>query len=254
MGTNFDNNYDAPPVTVFGPALFVLPTLRDPMNPLPNGQFFITLATPFQYVPNGRNLVVEYRVFGTSGGGSQFNYRLDRADYYSPTSYGPAGCQHSGGGTPSLTLQPCRPGTNFQCNVSSGPGNSPAFMAINIGNGIVAPYPLTGVFGGINPACTGQMSISGFALVGPNTTSSSGSTSWSFFIPNDELFADMTISAQAIFLDFFAPGGLVVSRGGEVLTGARSRTSIVAAAGAPTAVATGSKSSYYCPVAFFEHQ
>ena len=35
-------------------------------------------------MPNGRNLIVEYRIFGAANGGQQFNYRLDRADYYSP--------------------------------------------------------------------------------------------------------------------------------------------------------------------------
>lgn len=253
MVTNFDNNYAAPPVTVFGPAVFVLPNLRDGANPLPNGQFFIPLTTPFQYVPNGQNLVVEYRVFGTTGGGAQFNYRLDRADYYSPRTYGPAGCPHSGGGTPNLTLAATRPGQNFTASVTSAPGNAPSFLAINLGTGLVPPYDLSGIFG-TAPACTGQMNPVGLALLGPSTASSGGAVSWSFLIPNNEVWADYVISAQGIFLDFFSPGQIVVSNGGEVLTGARSRSSIVAAAGVPTTVTTGTKSSYYCPVAFFEHQ
>jgi hypothetical protein len=253
MVTNFDNNYAAPPVTVFGPTTFVLPNLRDAANPLANGQLFIPLSTPFAYVPAGRNLVVEYRVFGTSGGGSPFSYRLDRADYYSPRTYGPAGCPHSGSGVPNLTLAATRPGLNFSASAVSGPGNSPCVLALNVGVGIVPPYSLTAVFGGINPLCTGQMDPTNLATLG-GVTGSTGSDSWSFLIPNNPAFADMLISAQGLFLDFFAPGGLVTSNGAQVLTGAQPRTAIVTAAGAPTTVTTGSKQNNYCPVAFFEHQ
>lgn len=253
MVTNFDNNYAAPPVTVFGPAAFVLPNLRDGANPLPNGQLFLNLTTPFLYAPAGQNLVVEYRIFGTSGGGGSFNYRLDRADYYSPRTYGPAGCPHSGSGVPNLTFGAVRPGLNFTANLATGPGNSPGILALNVGVGIVPPYALTGVFGGINPVCTGQVSPIGLATLN-GVTSSGGADSWSFLVPNNPVFADYLISGQALFLDFFAPGGLVVSNGAQVLTGAQPRTAIVAAAGAPTAVTTGSKSNNYCPVAFFEHQ
>lgn len=254
MVTAFDTNYAAPPVTVFGPTSFVLPNLRDSANPLPNGRFFVTLSTPFVYSPAaGQNLVVEYRVFGTSGGGAQFTYRLDRADYYSPSTYGPAGCPHAGGGTPNLTLAPTRPGLNFTCNVATGPANSPAVLALNLGVGIVAPYDLSALFAGINPVCTGQMSPVGLMTFGGATTAA-GAESWSFQIPNNPAFADFLISAQGLFLDFFAPGGIVVSNGGHVLTGAQPRTAIVAAQGAPTVVTTGSKSNNYCPVAYFEHQ
>ena len=253
MVTNFDNNYAAPPVTVFGPTTFVLPNLRDAANPLANGQIFIPLSTPFPYVPAGRNLVVEYRVFGTSGGGSPFSYRLDRADYYSPRTYGAAGCPHSGGGVPNLTLAATRPGLSFTANVATGPGNSPCVLALNVGVGSVPPYSLTTVFGGINPLCTGQMNPTNLATLG-GATGGSGSVSWSFPIPNNPAFADMLISAQGLFLDFFAPGGLVTSNGAQVLTGVQPRTAIVSAAGAPTAVTTGSKQNNYCPVAFFEHQ
>lgn len=253
MSTTFDNNYAAPPVTVFGPTTFQLPNLRDTAAPLANGQFFVTLATPFAYVPAGQNLVVEYRVFGTSGGGAQFNYRLDRADYYSPVTYGPAGCPHAGGGTPNLTLQGTRPGLSFSANLAQGPGNAPGILIVSVGSGLVQPYPLSIVFGGINPACTGQVDPLNIATLG-GTTSSGGSDSWSFPIPNNPVFADYLISAQALFLDFFAPGGLVVSNGAQVLTGSAPRTAIVAASGAPTTVNTGTKSNNYCPVAFFEHQ
>ncbi|MBL8734672.1 MAG: hypothetical protein JNN13_20010 [Planctomycetes bacterium] len=251
MLTNFDNNYVSTPVTVFGPTTFVLPNLRDAANPLPNGRVTIPLTTLFTYSPAaGQNLLVEYRVFGTSGGGAAFNYRLDRADYYSPITYGPAGCPHSGGGTPSLTVQPTRPGLSYSCSMSTGPANSVGVLAINAGMHLAPAYPLAPVFQGINPACLGQMDPTNMVLLS-GSSSASGAATWSFTIPNDEAFAKFPISSQALFLDFFAPGGLVVSRGAEVLTGMRPHCSSLTAAGAPTVVTTGSVSQFYCPVAFF---
>jgi hypothetical protein len=253
MVVDFDNNYVAPPVTVFGPALFVLPNLRDAASPLPNGQFFIPLTTPFSYVPANRNLVVEYRIYGTSGGGGSFNYRLDRADFYAPTTAGPVGCPHSGGGPATLSFDPVRPGLTFNANLTAAPGNSPGVLALNLGSGLVTPFSLTSVFAGISPACTGQLSPVGLATLGGATTSN-GTTSWNFAIPNNPAFSDLLISGQGLFLEFFAPGGVVVSNGFQVLTGALPRTAIVAFGGAPTTATAGTKSNNYCPVAFFDHQ
>ncbi|HEX5051106.1 MAG TPA: hypothetical protein VFZ65_04995 [Planctomycetota bacterium] len=254
VASNFDNNYAAPPVTVYPQQNYTLPPLHDVAVPLPNGQFFITLTTPFTYAPAaGQNLIVEYRIFGNSGGGTQWNYRLDRADYYSVVTNGPAGCPHSGGGTPNLTVQPTRPGLSYSASVTSGPGSAPCVLAINLGTQLQPPYPLTAVFAGINPACMGQISPFGLATLG-GTTGTTGSASWSFSIPNNPAYADYHITSQGLFLDFFAPGGLVVSRGVDVLTGANPRSTIIRGNGAPTTVTTGSISRNYCPVAFFEHQ
>ncbi|MCK5941797.1 MAG: hypothetical protein KAI24_07510 [Planctomycetes bacterium] len=253
MGNNFDNNYDGAPVTVFGPALYTPPTLRDPANPLPNGQFFIDLTTPFAFQPNGRNLLVEYRIYGTANGGAQFVYRLDRADFYSPVTYGPAGCQHSGGNTPNHTVQPTRPGLAWSGQVASGPANAPAFVAIAVDASLAQPYPIGPVFPGISPTCTGQMPVGALALLS-GTTSGSGGKFWSFQIPNDNTFADMPITSQVLMLDFFSPGQVVVSNGAEVVTGVRTRSTVLSAAGAPTQLTTGSKLQHYCPVALFVHQ
>ncbi len=253
MTTTFDTNYHVPPITVFGPALFVLPNLRDPANPLTDGKFFLTLTTPFNYVPAGRNLIVEYRVFGTSGGGSPFTYILDRADYYSVVTNGPAGCLHSGGGPTVLTTTPTRPGLYYDTTVTNGPTNAPAVLALSLGAPLAPAYSLGPIFAGISPTCTGQLSPVGLATLG-GTTGGSGYANWYFVIPNNQAFNDYAISSQGLFLDFFAPGGLVVSNGAQVITGTNPRTSIVYAAGAPTALPTGSKLANYCPVAFFVHQ
>lgn len=252
VGSNFDSNYAAPPVTVFGPANLTLPNLRDPANPLVDGKLWITLTTPFTYAPAGQNLVVEYRCFGNSGGGSPWNYRLDRADYYSPVSYGPPGCAHSGGGIPNLTVQPTRPGLNYACAMTNGPGNAPGFLLVQPTYQLLAPYALDGLLG-VDPTCTGQ--VWPFGGVWLNTVASAaGAANWSVPLANDPANADLYISSQAVFLDLFVPGGLVFSRGAEVLTGARPRTVTIAGSGPPTTVTTGTISQYYCPVAFFEHQ
>jgi len=252
LTTTFDNNYAAPLVTVFGPANFTLPNLRDASNPLVDGMIWIPLTTPFTYVPAGRNLLVEYHCNGNSGGGGSWNYRLDRADYYSPIQYGPAGCPHSGGGTPNLTVQPTRPGLNYSCSMTSGPGNAPGFLLVQPTIPMTAPYALD-VLLGVQSSCTGQVSPIGGAWLNA-VASASGSASWNVFLANDPANADVIISSQAVFLDLFVPGGLVFSRGSEVLTGARPRSEVLRAAGPPALQTTGSISAFYCPVAFFEHQ
>lgn len=247
----YDNNWASTPTTVFGPALFVLPNLHDPAAPLPNGRFDLTI-TPFTWSPPaGQNLLIEYRIYGTSGGGAPFSYYLDRADYVSPVVNGPAGCPHTTG-TAVQTVSPVRPGLYYDSTISSGPAASPCVLAMNIGTPLVAPFPLTGVFGGIGPLCTGQVSPVGLATLG-GTTGGSGYANWSFFIPNNLAFSGVVISTQALFLDFFSPGGIVVSNGAQVTTGTNPRASALYVNGPPTTSTTGSLANNYCPVTFFTH-
>jgi hypothetical protein len=253
MVTNFDNNYVAPPTTVFGPAALVLPNLRDATNPLPNGQLFLTLTTPFVYQPQGNNLVVEYRVFGNSGGGTAWNYRLDRADYYSPVVIGPAGCPHSGSQVPALTVEPTRPGLNYTSNLTRGPGASFAVLLLATHTQLLPPYSLQALVPGIDPGCLGQVPLTNPTLL-TGFTSSSGNAAWSFPIPNNvALFGHVEVTSQAVMLDFFAPGGMVVSNGVQVRTGIRPRTTILYASGQPGSLTTGSLNVYYCPVALFDY-
>lgn len=247
--TTFANNYDGTPTTVFGPALYQLPNLRDAANPLANGQFFVPLTTPFVYAPNGRNLVVEYRVLGNSIGGVSFNYRLDRADFYSPVNTGAPGCAHSGGGTPVLNASPVRIGASLQLTGTQGPANSFALAVINVGGRIVSPYALDVVFPGIAPGCTGQLALGSLATLGVGTTSTGG-FNFSYAVPNSVALNDLWLSHQAVLLDAFAPGGAVTSNGVEVQVGIRPRSSIVAVQGVPT-TATGTLNANYAPVAFF---
>lgn len=251
--TTFDANYTTAPTTVFGPALYTLPNLRDANNPLPNGQFFIPLSTPFVFSRSTDNLVVEYRVFGNSGGGTSFNYRLDRADYYSPVHLGPAGCPHSGGLVPQLSLTPVRTGATLSASLSQAPGNSFAVIAVQAGGRLVTPFALSPFLPGINPACMGQINQAGITTLSGISTGS-GTLNVSYAVPNIPSLNDLFLAHQAILFDFFAPGGVAVSNGAEVQVGIRPRASIVATQGPPSSVTTGSLSQNYCPVSFFRYQ
>lgn len=252
LNGTFANNYATTPVTVFGPALQVLPPLRDPANPLPNGQLWINLTTPFPYDPTLGNLLVEYRILGNTASGNSFLYRLDRADYYSPIVVGPAGCS-PGANTPLIELQPARVGTSFQSLLTRAPANSVMALVLGVGFQLQTPYSLQPMLPGIPAACMGQISLQNpVSLVG--FTNSSGSILQQFAIPNNQLYNDVYISAQAAIFDFFAPGGAVVSNGAQVQIGILPRSSMVTALGPPGSVTMGSVGGSYCPVAFFEYQ
>ncbi|MCC7395948.1 MAG: hypothetical protein IT455_02665 [Planctomycetes bacterium] len=249
--TTFDANYHGAPRTVFGPALFTLPNLRDAQNPLPDGRFFIDLTTPFVYQPNGRNLVVEYRVLGNSAGGAAFSYRLDRADYYSPTATGVPGCQHSGGGVPQLGCAAVRTGLSETVTGTTCPANTLGVVFLNLGEGLApTPFPLTLLFPDVSASCMGQLLPGNLATLSA-TTSPSGGLSISYAIPANEAFYGLVISHQALFLDLFAPGGLVASNAAQVRVGTRPRTAVVAAQGPPASLTTGTLTQHFAPVAFF---
>lgn len=254
LSTNFDANYAAAPVTVFGPALLALPNLRDANNPLADGKVHIDLTTPFVYQPGaGDNLVVEYRIFGNSGGGTAWNYRLDRADYYSPLATGTPGCRHSGGRTPTLTLSPVRTGSSFTASIASGPGNSLALLLIAPGQQLAAPFALDTIVPGIDPTCQGQLPLLGTAAL-TAFTSGSGTATVSFTIPNQRVYNDVFLACQAAFFDLFAPGGVAVSNGEQLQIGIQPQSSVLWGAGPPATVTTGSINQRYCPVAFFTWQ
>lgn len=253
LTTNFANNLAVAPVTVFGPTTFTLPNLREAANPLTNNRFFIPLTTPFVYQPANGNLVVEYLIYGNSGGGSSFNYRLDRGDYYSPVTYGAAGCPHSGNGTPNLTANGTRPGLTYSTTCSSSPANSFGVLLVVPGQPLQTPFSLQSFVPAINPNCRGQVLIANAAQL-TGTTNGSGNATWSFTIPNNPAYADFLWSSQAVFYDFFAQGSVVVSNGAQVQTGAAPRTSILSAAGAPLTPLTGTVTRNYNPITFFVHQ
>lgn len=251
--STFADNWAAPPTTVFGPALFTLPALRDPQNPLPNGIVWIDLTTPFVYAPGTGHLVVEYRVHGNNAGGAAFNYRLDRADFWSPVENGVAGCAHSGGRTATLTLDPCRVGALFNANIAAGPQNTFGVMVLSTSGPLVAPFSLQPFVPGIDASCRGQVPLGSVLTLG-GLTSASGTANYWFNIPNNPLYNDLFLAGQVAFFDFFTPGGVAVSNAAQVQVGIRPRASVLSAQGAPLVVTTGSVQTNYAPVSLFQFQ
>lgn len=251
--TTFDTNYSGSPTTVFGPAAFVLPNLRDTAAPLANGQFYVPLATPFVLPAGTSNLVVEFRVYGTSNGGASFNYRLDRADFYSPVALGPAGCPHSGGQVPALDLTPVRIGMGLTATLTNGPSNSFGALVVQPGGQLVSPFPLAGLVPGIAASCMGQVDPSGTTVLS-GITSGQGTLYFSYTVPNNPALNDLSLAHQAILFDFFAPGGLAVSNGASVQIGIQPRAAIVSVQGPPATAVTGALNASYCPVTFFRYQ
>lgn len=251
--TTFEANYATPPTTVFGPALFSLPNLRDPANPLPNGQFFVPLSTPFVLPAGAQNLVVEYRIAGNSGGGTSFNYRLDRADFHSPVRLGVAGCPHSGGRVPQLGLSPVRTGASLTATLSNAPANDLAVLLIQPAANLTAPYSLAPWLPGIPANCLGQVAPTGLLSLSTGT-SNQGTASFFYAVPNNAAWAHRWLAHQVACFDVFSPAGVVVSNGAEVQVGLRPRSSSVVAAGPPSSVTSGTRTANYCPVALFRYQ
>lgn len=250
----FDQNYATTPVTVFGPAAFALPDLRNPALPLADGKFWIPLTTPFLYQPNGRNLVVEFMIYGTSGGGGAFDYYLDRADFHSPVASGPAGCVHLAGGPPELTIDPTAVGSYFQARAAQAPPNSLSVLLFAVGTQLLPSFPLDPIVRGIDPTCRGQIPLTNpLPLIA--ISDAWGNAWWSFYLgTNTAMLNDLYLACQGAFFDFFAPGGIVVSNGYQVQIGLRPQSTAIYNQGPPLVTTTGYVYPNYCPVAYFDYQ
>lgn len=247
----YDQNWFSPPQTVFGPGLFQLPDLNNPLNPNPDGGLvWLTLATPHTYDAS-KNLLVEWRVLANSNGGASWNYRLDRAGYVSPVTAGPIGCMHSGGQVPRLVSRPTRVGATWYCDLSLAPGNQSVLLFLNVGQSLQPQFPLAPIFAGIDPACQGQVSpVQLFSIAG--TTSNNGNLTFSVPIPNDRVFNDLRIASQAFCFDFFSPGGLVVSNGDQIEIGIDPAMTVLASQGNPAAT-QGTPYRNFGLITLFEH-
>jgi hypothetical protein len=243
----FDDNYFVPPTSVFGPAVYVLPDLGIPQNPNPDGNMiWLTLTTP--YTPTaGHNLLVEFRVLANNNGGAQFPYYLDVATFDSPVVTGPAGCTHSGSQVPTLTSSPTRAGGYWYCNLYQAPANQLAVWCINLGP-LQTPFSLAPLVPGISANCSGQISLAG---VFTQAAVTSGSGSYSFYVqlPNNRLLNDVILSS----LDFFSPGGVVVSNGDQMQIGTDPAMAVIYSQGSATAT-IGSVYPHYGVVTHFAWQ
>lgn len=250
----FDQNYTTAPTTVFGPALFTLPNLRDPASPLPNGVFWLALATPFVFHPANGNLIVEYRIYGNNVGGAAFPYYLDRAWAYTPSNTGVPGCPHSGSATPVLSTQPPVVANQFYFQVSSAPANSLTVLLLTPNGRMVAPYSLQPILPGIAASCMGQLPLPHLVPV-VGVADPYANAYFYLNVPANRIPCnDMWVGAQAVSFDFFSPGGVVVSNAMEVQIGIVPSCMQIYAQGPPLSQVSGYLYYGYCPVAFFEYQ
>jgi hypothetical protein len=238
--SNYDSNYFGTPTTVFGPALFTLPDLNNPLNPNPTGNMvWLNLTTPYTFDPN-KNLLVEWRVIANNNGGAQFQYTLDSADFESPLATGPQGCTHSGSQIPLLESRRTAVGDTWYCDLSRAPANQLATWFVSVGAPLVPQYSLAPFLPGIAPACQGQIPFNNLFAVSA-TTGGGGSHTFSVPIPNRRIFNNMILSSQVLCTDVFAPGGFVVSNGDQIEIGIEPATAVIYHQGSATN-ATGSVS------------
>ncbi|HLQ37609.1 MAG TPA: hypothetical protein VK348_07400, partial [Planctomycetota bacterium] len=80
-----------------------------------------------------------------------------------------------------------------------------------------------------------------------------GSHSWSISVPNNRIpWHQATMETQAAILDFFAPGGVVVSNGDQVKFGIDPANTVIYAQGSSTAT-TGSVQRHFGLVTLFQY-
>ncbi len=245
-GTYATNYTSGTPTTVFGPALFTLPTLTGAST------VWLTLSTPHTFNAS-ENLLLEWKVSANSNGNSSFTYRLDRGTFVSPTAVGASGCQHSGGQIPTLSLTSVQIGRNLGMYLRQGPRSSLVALFVNVNAPMPSPYPLTLFIPTISPTCTGQIDLTG-VLSTTSTTNTSGNHNWNVTIPNDRIWwNDALVTAQCVCFDFFSPGGAVVSNAAEVEIGIDPAVTYIYSQGDPNAI-SGSIARNYGIVTMFEYQ
>lgn len=247
FSSTYATNYASAMTSVFGPALFTLPNLTSAGGTT----VWLNLTTPFHYDPPlGQNLLVEWRIAANSNGNAQFNYYIDRATFVSTVISGPAGCPHSGNNTALLTSQPTAVDNYWSMSLSRGPASS-VFFLLQSFQPLVPAYQLTPFLPGISGACTGQLSLTSPLFIRTASTNTSGGYSWSVRVPNLRSLNDIYVSSQCALLDFFAPGGIVVSNGDQLQIGIEPAEAILYSHGSTTPT-TGSLSRNYGVVTLFQ--
>jgi hypothetical protein len=245
--TTYASNYFAPPTSVFGPALFTLPSLTSSTT---GNIVWLQLTTPFT-PPAGHNLLVEFVVIANNNAGAQFTYYLDAANFVSVVTSGSPGCPHSGNQTPHLQSRPTEVGGPWYCDLSQAPANQLVVWFIHFG-AMVPQYPLSPFIGGIAPTCQGQLSLTNLATV-TATASANGSHTFSANVPNSRFYNDLILSSQVACLDFFAPGGVAVSNADQMQIGIEPAMSVIFSQGSSTAL-TGSVYRNYGVITLFDYQ
>jgi len=245
--STYASNYFAPPTSVFGPALYTLPSLTSSTT---GNIVWLQLTTPFT-PPVGHNLLVEFVVIANNNAGAAFSYYLDAANFVSNITSGSPGCPHSGNQTPHLLSRATEVGGPWYCDLSQAPANQLVVWFINFGQ-MVPQYPLSPFIPGIAPTCMGQVALTNLATV-TATTSANGSHLFSANVPNSRFYNDLIITSQVACLDFFAPGGVAVSNAYQMQIGIEPAMSVLYSQGSSTAT-TGSVSRNYGVITLFDYQ
>lgn len=248
--STFDSNYLTGPVTVFPNGLYSLPNLQSSTT---GQQIMLPLTTPYTY--NGGNLVIEWRIAANNNGNLGFTYYTDVATYVSTDTHGPQACQNSGGTRAVLSSSPTYIGGTWSLNISGAPASAIGFLLVQMNSPLVTPFSLQTLVPGISPTCLGQLNLAAFTVVAGFPTDGGGNHYWSITVPNNRIpWYQATIETQAAILDFFAPGGIVVSSGDQVQFGIQPANTIIFASGpGSTTATTGSVYRNYGLVTLFQY-
>ncbi len=242
-----DTNYSAPPVTVFGPAPFVLPSLPSSPGGAP---VMVPLSTPFVYA--GGNLVVELRISGNSNGNGSFIYYVDRASFVSPVVNGQQGCLSSTMLRTRLTADPTQVGDVYRATVTNLVPNGIGMFFATLDAMPASTFPLTPWVPGVDPECVGQIALANAAVV-PFIANASGSAAMAFSVPNSITWYHQVVTAQVAAADFGVVGGLTASNAAQVTCGILPANVLVIGQGAADA-ALGNVYARFGLVMLFEHQ
>jgi hypothetical protein len=249
----FAANYTSASVNVFGGAagkILALPDLGNPTKPGADAPFvFVPLDTVYTH-DSSQNLAVEWQVLANDNGNAPWLYTLDSGSFIAKTAKIGSGCPSSANVIPTLTSTQAAIGGNYAVYLSGAPAGNPTALALSL-KAASAPIRHPGYALGCNLHIDlGPTALLPVFFLG--TTSTSGSFSWNFPVPNDRRLNDLQLYSQAVIADFFASGGGVLSDAGMAELGMNPQQAMISATGDPNA-ASGSVSKFRGLITHFIH-
>lgn len=248
--TNYANNYDGTPTTVFATRLFNLPS-RPIQSTQPTTEVtYVPLDNPFQF-DSSRNLIVDFIITANNNNNASFRYTSDVAPHLTvSTTYGTA-CPNSQSTIPALSANEVALGQTWSLPLVRGPRSSGAALAIGVGNtsfqGLPLPFDMAPLGA---PGCTIHVDVAVNLTAFLNT---SGNFTWNLPTPNNLSLDGVSFYAQVFMVDLFANNfGLISSNGVRTQFSVPTRQQAVAHTGDPSR-ATGTVTRSYGIVTYFEH-
>jgi hypothetical protein len=239
LSTTFASNYDAGvPVTVLPRTLVVFPD-QPAGGPQQFTQMLMTIPwqTTFAWVPQpGRNLLVEFVVYGNSVGGGIYGYPIDNLSGTVAVYGTPENATFANGGVRSFapvlglvaltaTAVPHlysddtpQVGNTFRVRVAQAAPSTAALFAIGLSNTTWSGQPLPFDLGGYGaPGCAVLVAPIDTRLV---FTDAAGQTNLQYSLPNVLYALGVAFHDQAVIADPAAnPLGIVLSNGGTGVIG-----------------------------------